>query len=531
MKALLYLNVHLLKNSILQFLKNPKIVVPGVFMAVLFSIPLIVLYTFELPQFPFPYTTETVKPILFSFFSFITWVTIIHSTTKSTLVFSLSEIDFLFPSPLTRKIILLNRLLINYLKIGGQYLALGGVMLFIFSSLFDFAFWPRILFLWVALVLIMIFASNIGDLISLMSSHYSELSRKRNRRIIVMGAVVLVGGIFFYVYWLTSQGIPLINAVLQALNSSIVRAVMYPMAAAADIAVAWHFTSLLGIKILFLTLLCIGTIIGVLSVETHFYEASETTSREIWQSVQKMRQQDVVVSESFIKKIQKMRTIKPFGTKATALIWKNLVGLLRDVRTLIPTVTMAAIFFVIMVVRGGEFYSAVFLLFFMVFITSGYIRWDFRQDLRRIEIIKLVPDSNFKIVVSEIAVPCIVSTLISYCFLIVTYCMFPSVEFKVLLTVFSLVGIPLFSVIMVSILNLSALYYPPHTTNQAIPGILSMVGMMIVITPSILLGMIFLTLNLVYAGLAAVLLVNVVTAVVILKILARKYRTFDSTTA
>lgn len=531
MKALLYLNVHILKNTILKFLKDPKTVIPGLFMIGMFSIPVVVLFTFEFPQFPFPYTTETVKPILFSFFSFITWVTIIHSTTKSTLVFSLPEIDFLFPSPLNRKTILLNRLIINYLKIAGQYLALGGVMLFIFSSVFNFVFWPRILFLWTSIVLIMVFASNIGDLISLMSSHYSELNRKRNRKMIIVGAALFVSGVFLYVYWLTLQGIPVIDAVINALNSSVVRAIMYPMAAAADIAVAWQFTPLIGVKIFFLVIVCMGTTAGVLSVETHFYEASETTSREIWESVQKIKQRDVVVSESFIRKIQKMRTIHPFGNKATAIIWKNMVGLLRDIRTLIPTVFMAAIFFVIMVVRGGEFYSAIFLLFFLVFITSGYIRWDFRQDLKRIEIIKLVPDSNMKIVASEIAVPCIVSTLISYIFLLLTYFMFPSVEFKILLTVFSAVGIPLFSVIMVSILNLSALYYPPHTTNQAVPGVLSMVGMMIVVSPSLILGMIFLSLNMVYVGLAAVLLVTIITAVVMLKILARKYRTYDSTTA
>jgi ABC-2 type transport system permease protein len=532
MKALLYLNLRLLKNTIMAALRNPKVVLPFLFLGTLLSFPILTFYSLDSPSLPLPFTTETVKPALFSFLTFITWMTVIHSTTKSTLVFSLSEIDFLFPSPLKRKTILFNRLLINYAKIMVQYLFLAGFGLLMISSVFGIIIWPRILFLWLAIVLIMMFASNLGDLVSLVSSHYSELRRTRNRRILMGAGLLFLGFLGARTLLEVVRGEPVSRAAMEALNSTVVRILMYPMAAASDVAVAWTLTVSTALEILFLLGLSVLSIWAVLSVETHFYEASEATSRELWQSLQKIRRQEVVVSESFVKRMLK---IAPFGTGSTALIWKNLVGLLRDIRSLLPTFVMAAIFFSVMVARGGrggeEFYFALFMLFFLVFVTAGYIRWDLREDLRRIEIIKLIPDSNFRIVLSEVAVPALFSTLISYLFLGISVFLYQGAEHEGLLVAFSVLALPLFGVMMVSLLNLAALYYPPQTGNQSIPGILSMFGMMIVLMPSLLVGLLLVAVGRLYMALGVVFLVNVMIAGALLKLLARKYRTFDLTAA
>lgn len=528
MKALLYLDVHIFKNTVIATLKNPKQIIPAIFMGSLFLFPLITIYSIDAPLMAAPYTTETVKPIIFSFLTFITWITVIHSTTKNTLVFSLPEIDFLFPSPLKRKVILFNRVATNYLKLAVQYAAMAGFFLFVFSSLYHFVFWPRILFLWLAILMSMIFASNLGGIVSLVSSHLSELKRSRNRNILILVLASFLGIISGYIFWQVFQGIPVVQAVINVLNSSVVRILMYPMAAASDVAVAWRLTVGVGLKLLFLIVLCVVTTTGVLSVETHFYEASEAISRELWESVHKMRRQEVVVSESFVKK---MRKIRPFGDRATALIWKNLVGMIRDIRSLLPTVFMAIFLFAMTFFRGGEFFNALFFLFFLVFISSGYVRWDFREDLRRIEIIKLIPDSNLRIVLSEIAVPILFSTVVSYIFLGVTFFAFPHSESKLVLTGFSVVALPLFSVVMITISNLSTLYYPPQTNSQVIPGVLSLIFTMMVLTPSLFLLMLFIVLDKMYLGLLFVLLLNAAIAFALIKLLARKYRFFDLTSS
>ena len=532
MKALIYLNVRLLKNTIVAALRNPKVIMPFLFLATLLSLPILTFYSLDLPSFALPFTARGVRTALFSFLTFITWATVIHSTTKSTLVFSLSEIDLLFPSPLKRKTILFNRLFINYVKIMAQYLLLAGLGLFLISSVFGVIIWPRILFLWLAIVLIMVFASNLGDLVSLVSSHYSELRRARNRRIFMGAGLLFLGFLAVRALLEIARGAPFSRAVMEVLNSTVVKTLMYPMAAASDVAVAWTLTGSIALKILVLVVLSGSSVWAVLSVEAHFYEASEATSRELWESLQKARRQEVVVSESFVKK---MLTIAPFGTGSTALIWKNLVGLLRDIRSLVPTFIMATFFFSVMVLRGGtgseEFFFALFMLFFLMFVTAGYIRWDFREDLRRIEILKLVPDSNFRIVASEVAVPTLFSTAISYFFLVVSVFLYRGAEHQGILVAFSVVALPLFGVIIVTLLNLAALYYPPQTGNQTLPGILSMIGMMAVLTPSLLIGLVLVAADRLYVALGVVFLMNVVIAVGLLKVLARKYHTFDLTSS
>lgn len=534
MKALFYLNVRLFKNTVVKTLKNPRQVIPALFIGFLFGFPMVTMYTLGIRGgvltygIDSPFTTETVKPIIFSFFTFITLMTVLHSTTKNTLVFSLPEIDFLFPSPLKRKTILLNRMLINYTKLAAQYLGIGCYILFIFSFLYGFSFFPRILFFWLATFLAMVFASNLGGFVSLLSSHLSEMKRSRNRRILIGVFVIFLGTLLGLAGWHALQGTSFVDALVKALNSSVVRVLMFPMAAASDVAVAWKLTADVGAKIAFLAVLCIATTGGILSVETHFYEASEVISRELWESLHKVRRQEVVVSESFVKRMFK---IQPFGKGSTALAWKNLVGMLRDVRSLLPTVFMAIFLFSMMFIRGGEFFNTLFFLFFLVFIVSGYVRWDFREDLRRIEIIKLIPDSNFRIVLSEIAVPVLFSIVVSYIFLGITFLFFPDAESKMLLTAFCLGALPLFSIIMVVVANLSALYYPPQTNSQVVPGMLSMVFMVVILMPSFLLMIFFLVLEKLHIGLLLVLLLNAVVAGVLLKFLTRKYRSFDLTSS
>lgn len=528
MNALVYLNILLLKNRIKEFLKTPKHIIPTLILFFIFVFPFIAFHLLEIPQEEPIYTAKTVRPILFSFLTFIFWVNIIQATTKDTLIFSLSEIDFLFPSPLKRKTILLNRILTGYITSSLQFLALIGFMLFVFSAIFSFSVWRRVIFMWSGVVLALIFATNLGGIISLISSHLPEVKRSRNQKILlslVMGFVgILVGSIFLY----TDQGYPLLAAAQKVLNSVVIRVLVYPLAIASDIAVAWTLSLPLLLKMTLLVSLCVMTLGIILTIEAHFYEASEISSRELWQSLEKVRRQEIIVSESFAKRI---KTIPPFGKGATALIWKNLTGLLRDIRNLIPTLLLVCFFFIITVIRGTQmdFIFSLMFLFFIVMITSSNIRWDFREDLRRIEIIKLIPDSNFKIIASEITTPVLFSTLVCYSFLICNFFLYPPSPDKGVLTVFTLGALPLFSTIIVAIHNLSVLYYPPQTNTQLIPSLLSMLGVVAIGIPSAGILMLFYLMDELKLGLILVLCFTGVTALVVTKLLAWKYRNFDLT--
>jgi hypothetical protein len=528
MNALLYLNLQLLKNRIIVFVKTPKHIIPTIILFSIFIFPMIAIHSLDVPTMEPPYTSETVKPIIFSFLTFIIWVNIIQATTKDTLIFSLPEIDFLFPSPLKRKMILLNRILTGYLTSGAQFLGLIGFILFIFSTVFIFSLWRRLFFMWSGIVLALIFTSNLGGIISLISSHLPEMNRSRNRNIligIVMGFLAIIGG---SIIWYMNQGLSVLDAMRTVLNSVVMRALMYPLAIASDISVAWRFTPLLFLKMLLLITLCGVTLGIILSIEAHFYEASEASSRELWQSLEKVKRQEIIVSESFAKR---MKTIAPFGRGATTLIWKNLTGLFRDIRNVIPTIILACFFFLMTLIRGfqDDFIFSLIFLFFIALITSNNIRWDLREDLRRIEIIKLIPDSNFRIITSEITTPILFSTFICYIFLVLNYIIYPPSPDKGLLTGFAIGALPLFSLVIVAISNLSVLYYPPQTNTQLIPSLLSILGMIVVITPSAVILLLFYLMDRLFLGLILMLLINVLSAFILLKVLAWKYRTFDLT--
>lgn len=528
MNALTYLNIKLLKNRVKIFVKTPKHIIPTIIFFSIFIIPFMAFHSLEISPLDPIYTAETVRPIIFSFLTFIAMVNIIQATTRDTLIFSLSEIDFLFPSPLSRKTILLNRIFTGYLTSGIQFLGMIGFILFVLSSIFAFSLERRIFFMWSGIMLALMFTSNLGGIVSLISSHFTEVKRSRNRRIFLGLAITFLGILGGSIMWYMNQGLSIIESVMTVLDSVVVRILVYPLAIASDVAVAWAFTPLIALKMIVLIALCVATLGIILSIEAHFYEISETSSRELWQSLDKIRRQEIIVSESFAKRV---KSIKPFGKGSTALIWKNLTGLLRDIRNLIPTIILACFFFLMTIIREiqTDFAFSMIFLFFIALITSSNIRWDFREDLRRIEIIKLIPDSNFKIISSEIAVPILFSTVVSYLFLAINFFIYPSSPDKGVITAFALGALPLFSTVIVTISNLSVLYYPPQTNTQLIPSLLSLIGMIVVVIPSGFILIFSYLMDRLYLGLILMLIVNFCIALVLMKLLAWKYRKFDIT--
>ncbi|MBU7001351.1 MAG: hypothetical protein HXS51_11335, partial [Theionarchaea archaeon] len=114
MNAFLYLGLHLVKNRLISTVKNPKQVIPFLVIGLVGAFPLLTLYTLGLPPTDLPFTALSINPALFSFMGITLWVMVFYSVTGNALVFSLPEIDFLFPSPLSRRTILLNRTLTQY---------------------------------------------------------------------------------------------------------------------------------------------------------------------------------------------------------------------------------------------------------------------------------------------------------------------------------------------------------------------------------------------------------------------------------
>ncbi len=517
MRAFIYLNLHLLKNTIKNVLITPKKLFIFLFFGIFIFLPLFSLSFIVDVKFEPPFTVETLGPVIFIVLTMATFALVILSILADTLVFSPSEVDFLFPSPLKRRTILLNRIITGYLINAGMALIAPLVVLFMFSIVFVFSFWHRLLFSCTATALTVIFALNIGWLLFLMGSHGSEFKRSRASKVLLTCVALLLGALSLYLHWSVIQGIPLVDALLHFFRSTVLKVTLFPMAMAADVAVAWTLTLPVGLEILGLVCICLITLGAVLSVDARFYEAAEKISKEKWAMRQKVLAKEVVVSESFARRMFK---IQPFGEGLTVLVWKNLVGALRDIRNVSAVLVIATVYLFMF----GETYGSNW-AFFVALLTVTNLRWDLREDLRRIEIVKLIPAPSLRVVLSEIAVPTLFSTLFSWIFLVVSTFVFSEFDLSF---VFNLFFLPLFCAITAIVFNLTSLYYPPQTTNQIFTALVGMIVAGIVFSP--LLGiLIFFDRGGMYGLLT--FFGYAVVAYVLLKLLAGKYSTFDVTSS
>ncbi|MGC1120345.1 MAG: putative ABC exporter domain-containing protein [Candidatus Methanofastidiosia archaeon] len=517
MNAFLYLELHLLKNRFISTLKSPKQVLPYLIIGSIGAFPLLMLYTLGFSPVEPPFTALSIKPTLFSFMAVTMWILVFYSVTGNALVFSLPEIDFLFPSPVGRRTILLNRIISEY----GGYAALAflviGFLLWVLSLAFVFSVWHRLIFLWMAVTLLMVCAFNVGWLIVLLGSNLSELKYSR-LKIVVIGICLVIVGIFLLaVHQKTAAGAELTDAALSVLNSTVMRVAMAPATLAADMAVTWKVSFSVAAKILGLLLVDFVTLGAVLSVKSHFYEASEAISRKRWMLRKKVYAKEVVVSESFARRMFK---IHPFGVGSTALVWKNLASALRDIRNLAAVGALAAFYFIYSYILGE---SSMFFAIPLALIAANNLRWDLREDIRRIEIIKLVPESNWRIILSEIAVPSVLAMAVSYTFLIVSFLAFPIRGLEAELFWFSLAFLPLFCIITTALCNVAVLYYPPQTDSQMLSTVVGLILAGVVFTPLLVL---IILVHGIYSILLALLAYGIV-AFFFLKLLERKYRLFE----
>ncbi|MBU7023959.1 MAG: hypothetical protein HXS40_07300, partial [Theionarchaea archaeon] len=513
----LYLGLHLIKNMFTSTLKSPKHVLLFLVIGSIGAFPLLMLYSLGLPPTEPPFTALSIKPTLFSFMAATMWIMMFYSITSNALVFTLSEIDFLFPSPVGRKTILLNRIVTEYAGYAAFIFLVMGFLLWIFSLAFVFSVWHRLLFMWMAVTLLMVFAFNVGWLIVLFGSNLSELKYSRLKTVVIGICFIVIGLFLLAVYQKTSAGAELTDAALSVLNSTGLRVVMAPATLAADVAIAWKVSPFVVAEILGLLLVDIITLGAVLSVKSHFYETSEAISRKRWMVRKKALAKEVVVSESFARR---MFRIHPFGIGSTVLIWKNLTSALRDIRNLGAVCAVAAFYFIYSYILGE---SSMFFALPLALIAASNLRWDLREDIRRVEIIKLVPESNWRIVLSEIAVPSVLAMAVSYAFLIVSFLAFPIQGLEAELFWFSLTFLPLFCVITTTLCNLAVLYYPPQTESQMLSTLIGLILTGVAFAP--LLVLIILA-NGVYSILLALLAYGII-AFFFLKLLERKYRLFE----
>ena len=346
MKALVYLTYRSFVNNALAILKSPKRLIPIILVAlalvpmVVFGLVMSLIGAYSRwPMSPLisSLRIEAIWSGVFALVVLIMIWSVRSALSDGSLVFPLAHIDFLFPTPVERRNILILKLVGDAVKI-----VLGSAWVFVFIAPMLYSSigirpYPTMLVAWAASVCLIVFVANTTHTVNIVT-HYGAgrlLLASRLTKLCVIGILLVVALTFGFHY---ARGANAFSALVGAFAGGVARYIVLPAAWMADIALA----PAIGVKayglwqLLWLAALAVGSGAVLLTRRENFYEPSLNVSMRTAKVRAAMRSG---VSGLAALRAEAMRRkggtryasspIPPFGRGAGALIWKDLVTLVR----------------------------------------------------------------------------------------------------------------------------------------------------------------------------------------------------------
>jgi hypothetical protein len=197
--------------------------------------------------------------------------------------------------------------------------------------------------------------------------------------------------------------------------------------------------------------------------------------------------------------------LQPTGHPAVAILWKNLVSVTRAVRLIQILVHFLAGALALLLVTamqpGGtavtQLAGVLLLSWSGLLIATGplWIRYDLRQDLPRLELLRSYPLPGWAVVAAEIAASTVILTAAQLALLVLSYLAYlgdPTVELSVgrrtALLAGAAVALPAVNVLALTIQNAAALLFPAWVRLGATrPGGVEAMGQSLITTVATLL--------------------------------------------
>lgn len=332
---------------------------------------------------------------------------------RTALAFSPAEVQFLFSAPISRRglvhakllrsqmAILINILIWTVLLRGGAASAAG---------------WQRGIALW--LVFSTLSLHRLGAAIVRANALEHERAGQRRSVIPALVFVAMLSAVVWGIYsgWdaisaATSEGVKaVVNAVVAALSAPApawalapVRALLQPVFAR---------SGALWLQYLpFSALVFALHYFWVLRLDASFEEAALEATQTRAELVKNVRNAGGVRKRSTKGRIARVPTLSMSGRPEVAITWKNVVAAMRGTAWRLQTLTFLAMLIVFAVATSlkSDMLSDVFLGLcvawggMLILIGPMGMRFDLRQDLPRLAILKTYPLSGARIVAAEIA--------------------------------------------------------------------------------------------------------------------------------
>lgn len=425
MRPLLYLEIRQFINTLKNTLRSPKRLIPALIMAagafawvmqaLLFSAtaPGMARSNQEVTLAASVLPWDLLRAGAFLALSIGSVVVLYQAFSAGSLVFSIAHIDFLFPTPISRRSVLLVKLVKDYLKYA---LWVAFFVTFMGSPLcatMRRSVFPGGLITIAALTGYLLFVVNVAHTLNIVFTFGYERLRQASKAIkiamIVVFGSALIYGLEYYVRTGSSS-----FSFLRAANSPVMRTIFAPAEWTANLALA----PLLPVSHEDLARLPLIWVLAVLSFallmsrKENIYEPSLGVSVRMSKLRVAMRSGDQTAVRTEIMREKgggkaSRFVIPPFGRGATALIWKNLLVRYRMsagqlvIMLLLPVVLALLVQHTLGSVEGATRFFP-FLLVYISFVLSVTVQPQIRAELKQANILKSMPIAGWKVMLVQI---------------------------------------------------------------------------------------------------------------------------------
>lgn len=396
---------------------------------------------------------------------------------RSALAFTPSEVQFLFPAPITRRGLVHTKLLRMQIAIF--------VNTIVFSVIFrgnatQLDTWERALGWW--LLFSTMAMHRVGASIVRASALEHGAAGRRRMLVPVVIFAALIGGV---VYGLVADVAALREAgsgglatlaqtAAAALQAPVPGAALYPARLLLDPIVragtpAWFLAALLA------TLVLLGHYLWLIRLDAAFEEAALEATQHRAERLQRFRASQMGQARSRTGKLVSVPALALSGRPEVAIAWKNVAAALRggswktQFLAFIVGLTVLAVAARSASARAGDVFLGVALGWgaMLLFLGPLWMRFDLRLDLPRLEVLKTYPLPGWRIVLAEIAAVTVLHSITIWSLLIVPAVMGlqdPALLLESGATVPTfvaiVVGVPTFNALMFTIQNGTALLFP-----------------------------------------------------------------------
>ncbi|MGA8810619.1 MAG: putative ABC exporter domain-containing protein [Thermoanaerobaculia bacterium] len=328
--------------------------------------------------------------------------------------FTETEIAFLFPAPLRRRDVLL------YKIVRAQPQALFSALIMTVLG-----WWRNGLFLgvWSAISVLGVYFTLVSlGRARLRLMHIGFLARLAGVAVIVAGLVWLARSELSTIDFRKLKNAPqVMNALAAPFQKPLIRAILFIPHLIASAAIPPSF-AMLAISVPIVLALGVGFFFNAAGLNVSFEEASIATSQKKATRQQRVRGQR---SGTFV---MFRRAPAPFklhetGPVETAVIWKNLIALMRNsiAWVVVFAAIMAFMLGISLWAHQATFYTAVGMsLIFMACLFPLFgpnvFSNDLRLDMPRLEVLKSYPISGERLIAAEIAAPLLVISILEMLF-------------------------------------------------------------------------------------------------------------------